>query len=43
MADLTIPDPQSTLGKCTRCGAEIKPTEAWYRFFAQIRTILLGV
>ena len=41
--DLTIPDPNSTLGKCSRCGAEIKMDENWYSFMARIVAILRGI
>lgn len=36
MANLTLPDPNTTLGKCSRCGADIRPTDVWYRALRQI-------
>lgn len=37
---LTLPDPNVTLGKCTRCGAEIKMNDHWYTRFQQVLAAL---
>jgi hypothetical protein len=33
---LTLPDQNQTLGRCSRCGAEIKMDPTWYERLTQI-------